>query len=140
MDLSVVYLLRNLNEENSVDDVEHVKDTTHAWRLNLNRGQAAFCLALVDVVHLLLQHHGLLSQVPQTLPRFPGLVMFLSKLSLVDGERLLLVGQRRPEVSHAALSPGHQVVANCNLQASAIMIMNRVQLKSVLTWAHGRQC
>ena len=124
----------------TVDDVEHVQDAAHAGRLYLYGGQPRLGLALVQVIHLLLQHHGLLSQVPQTLPRFPGLVMFLSKLSLVDGERLLLVGQRRPEVSHAALSPGHQVVANCNLQASAIMIMNRVQLKSLLTWAHGRQC
>ena len=124
----------------TVDDVEHVQDAAHAGRLDLYGGQTRLGLPLVQVIHLLLQHHGLLSQVPQTLPRFPGLVMFLSKLSLVDGERLLLVGQRRPEVSHAALSPGHQVVANCNLQASAIMIMNRVQLKSVLTWAHGRQC
>jgi len=50
--------------------------------------------------------------------------MLLPELSLVDGERLLLIGQRRPEVTHATLGSGHQMVAYSNLQASGPMIGN----------------
>ena len=59
--LEVFYVrLRDLDEEDAVDDVEHVEHTAHAWWLDLDGGQAALGLALVDVVHLLLKHHRLL--------------------------------------------------------------------------------
>ena len=109
--------LRDLDEEDAVDDVEHVQNAAHAGRLYLDGRQAALGLALVDVVHLLLQHHRLLSQVSQALAGLPGLVMFIAQLGLVDRERLLLVGQGRPEVAHATLGPCNQVVAHSNLQA-----------------------
>ena len=85
-------------------------------------GPPALSLSLVDVVHLLLQHHRLLRQVLQALPRLICLVVLLTKWGLVDGERLLLVGQRRPEVPHAALGAGHQMVASSNLQDSGFVV------------------
>ena len=51
----------------TVDDVEHVQDAAHAGRLDLYGGQASLGLALVQVIHLLLQHHSLLCQVSQAL-------------------------------------------------------------------------
>ena len=116
--LEVFYVrLRDLDEEDAIDDVEHVEHAAHAWWLDLDGRQAALGLALVDIVHLLLQHHRLLGQVSQALARLPGLVMFIAQLGLVDRERLLLVGQGRPEVAHATLGPCNQVVAHSNLQA-----------------------
>ena len=100
----------------TVDDVEHVQDAAHAGRLDLYGGQAGLGLALVQVIHLLLQHHGLLGEVLQTLPGLLGLVVLVTQLGLVDGEGLLLVGEGRPEVSHAALGPSHQVIRNSDLQ------------------------
>ena len=70
--------LGDLDEEDAVDDVEHVEHAAHAWRLDLDGGQPALGLSLVDVVHLLLEHHCLLGQVPQALPRLSCLVVLLT--------------------------------------------------------------
>jgi len=39
-------LLRDLDEEDPVDDVEHVQDGAHGGRLDLDRGQPTLCLSL----------------------------------------------------------------------------------------------
>ena len=70
--------LGDLDEEDAVDDVEHVEHAAHAWRLDLDGGQPTLGLSLVDVVHLLLQYHSLLRQVPQALPRLSCLVVLLT--------------------------------------------------------------
>ena len=47
------YLLGNLNEENAVDDVEHVEDRAHARWLDLDRRQTRLRLALYKKVYVL---------------------------------------------------------------------------------------
>ena len=124
-------LLADLHKEDSIDDVEHVKDAAHRRRLDLDGRQGrGLGLARVDLVHLLLEDDGLLSQVLEALGRLLGLVVVIAQLSLVDGERLLLILQRRPEVAHAALGPGHQVIRDGNLQALDAVVFE-VQLKGL---------
>ena len=48
-------------------------------------------------------------------PTLLGLVVLVPQLALVDGEGLLLTRQGRPEVTHAALGPGHEVVGHSHL-------------------------
>ena len=91
----------------TVDDVEHVQDTAHAGGLDLDGRQSSLGFALVQVIHFLLENYGLLCEVLQTLARLLGLLVFITELRLVDGECLLLIGEGRPEVTHAALGPGH---------------------------------
>ena len=67
----------------------------------------------------------------QALPGLLGLVVLVTQLGLVDGEGLLLVGEGRPEVSHAALCPGHQVVAHRHLQGLHPVVLD-VQLQGLL--------
>ena len=47
-------------------------------------------------------------------------VVFIAQLCLVDGVSLFLVDESRPEVSHTALGPCHQVVGHGNLQKQDI--------------------
>ena len=42
-------------------------------------------------------------------------VVLIAQLCLVDGVSLFLVNESRPEVSHTALGPCHQVVGHGNL-------------------------
>ena len=94
---AVDVLLADLDEEDSVDDVEVVQHASHLRGLDLDGWQGGLGLAGVDLVHLLLEHDGLLRQVLEALGRFPGLVVVVTQLRAVDGVRLLLVLKGRPE-------------------------------------------
>uniref|UniRef100_A0A6B0VBG7 Uncharacterized protein n=1 Tax=Ixodes ricinus TaxID=34613 RepID=A0A6B0VBG7_IXORI len=136
--LEVFNVLRaDLHKEDAVDYVEHLENIALRRRLNLDGWQCGRGVLLVDVVDLLLQHHGLLRQVAQALRALPRLVVLLAELCLVDGVGLLLVVQGTAEVSQARLRPGHQVVAHRHLQAAAAIELY-VELKGILEEPKGQ--
>ena len=69
--------------------------------------------------------------MPQTLQRVQCLLMVHAQLLFVDGVRLLLVVQGAPKITHAALSPRHQMIAHRHFQRFVAKIFN-VQGQSVL--------
>jgi len=48
-----------LNKENAIYHIQHIKDTPHGWRLNLDRWQSSVWLSSVYLIHLLLKDYSL---------------------------------------------------------------------------------
>ena len=79
-------------------------------KIDMNKLYTALQSHLINVVHFLLQHHRLLSQVSQTLARLFCLVVLIAQLGFVDCERFLLIGQGRSKIGVLKIVKSEQPV------------------------------
>lgn len=70
----------DLNEEDAIYDIKHVKDRAHRGRLYLYWGETSSWFPRVDLIHLLLEDYCLMSEMAETLGRLLCFLVILSQL------------------------------------------------------------
>lgn len=123
--------LPDLNEENTINDIEHIENCTHGWWLDLYRRNDCTCIPFTNLIHFLLKNNRLLSEMSQTFRTFLRFFMLLSQLMLVNGKGFLLILKCTPEVTLTGLCSCNKVVTDSYFQTLCSKVSD-IECKTIL--------